>query len=80
MKKGTIIRQVVNKLNEIDFIASEDRQSFGDIYDSILSDSGVRVTMESFTLLTKLQKSWRKLLIRGLEKWFLTLPVVPGDF
>ena len=57
MKKGTIIRQVVNKLNEIDFIASEDRQSFGDIYDSILSDSGVRVTMESFTLLTKLQKS-----------------------
>ncbi len=32
MKNGTIIRQVVNKLNEIDFNASEDRHTFGDIY------------------------------------------------
>ena len=38
MKNGTIIRQVVNKLNEIDFNASEDRHIFGDIYESILRD------------------------------------------
>jgi type I restriction enzyme M protein len=38
MKNGTIIRQVVNKLNEIDFNSSEDRHLFGDIYETILRD------------------------------------------
>lgn len=38
MKNGTIIRQVLNKLNEIDFNNSEDRHVFGDIYESILRD------------------------------------------
>ena len=38
MKNGTIIRQVVNKLNEIDFNASDDRHVFGDIYESLLRD------------------------------------------
>lgn len=38
MKNGTIIRQVVNKLNEIDFDASEDRHMFGDIYEGLLRD------------------------------------------
>ncbi len=36
MKNGTMIRQVVNLLNQIDFNASEDRHVFGDIYESIL--------------------------------------------
>ena len=38
MKNSTIIRQVVNKLNEIDFNASEDRHVFGDIYEGLLRD------------------------------------------
>ncbi len=38
MKNGTTIRQVLNKLNEIDFNNSEDRHLFGDIYESILRD------------------------------------------
>ena len=38
MKNGTLIRQVVNKLNEIDFNSSEDRHIFGDIYETILRD------------------------------------------
>ena len=38
MKNGTIFRQVVNKLNEIDFNSSEDRHLFGDIYETILKD------------------------------------------
>lgn len=38
MKNGTIIRQVVNKLNEIDFNSSEDRHIFGDIYETILRE------------------------------------------
>ncbi len=38
MKNGTLIRQVVNKLNEIDFNRKADRHEFGDIYEKLLSD------------------------------------------
>lgn len=38
MKNGTLLRQVVNKVNGIDFNASEDRHMFGDIYEKILKD------------------------------------------
>ena len=38
MKNGTIIRQVLNQLNEINFNVSEDRHLFGDIYETILRD------------------------------------------
>jgi len=38
MKNGTLIRQVVNKINEIDFNRSDDRHTFGDIYEQILKD------------------------------------------
>lgn len=38
MKNGTIIRQVLNELNQIDFNSSEDRHVFGDIYETILRD------------------------------------------
>jgi type I restriction-modification system DNA methylase subunit len=32
MKNGTLMRQVINKINGIDFNASDDRHMFGDIY------------------------------------------------
>jgi type I restriction enzyme M protein len=38
MKNGTVIRQVLNELNQIDFNSSEDRHIFGDIYETILRD------------------------------------------
>lgn len=38
MKSGTLVRQVVNKLNEVDFNKTADRHQFGDIYETILSD------------------------------------------
>ncbi len=38
MKSGTIIRQVINKLNEVNFNSSEDRHLFGDIYETILKE------------------------------------------
>lgn len=38
MKSGTLIRQVINKLNEIDFNSSDDRHLFGDIYETILKE------------------------------------------
>jgi len=38
MKNGTLIRQVINKINEINFNRSEDRHLFGEIYEKILKD------------------------------------------
>lgn len=38
MKSGTLIRQVINKLDEIDFNSSEDKHLFGDIYETILKE------------------------------------------
>ncbi|WP_437533852.1 class I SAM-dependent DNA methyltransferase [Sorangium sp. So ce726] len=38
MKSGTLMRQVINKLNEIDFNKTSDRHQFGEIYEKILGD------------------------------------------
>jgi len=38
MKNGTLMRQVINKINGIDFNATDDRHMFGDIYEKILKD------------------------------------------
>jgi type I restriction enzyme M protein len=38
MKSGTLMRQVINKLNEIDFNRSADRHQFGEIYEKLLAD------------------------------------------
>lgn len=38
MKSGTLMRQVINKLNEIDFKTQSDRHLFNDIYENILKD------------------------------------------
>lgn len=38
MKSGTLLRQVINKLNEVDFNRSEDRHIFNDLYESFLRD------------------------------------------
>lgn len=38
MKNGTLLRQVINVVDEIDFNSSEDRHLFNDIYESILKD------------------------------------------
>jgi type I restriction enzyme M protein len=38
MKSGTLMRQVINKINEIDFNRKSDLHLFGDIYEQILRD------------------------------------------
>jgi len=38
MKSGTLLRQVINKLNEIDFNSSSDKHLFGEIYETILKE------------------------------------------
>src|SRR5215213_5723129 len=38
MKSGQLMRQVVNKINAVDFNTLADRQHFGEIYEQILND------------------------------------------
>ena len=38
MKSGQLLRQVVNKINEVDFNNLSERQHFGDVYEQILND------------------------------------------
>src|SRR5438105_2494388 len=38
MKSGQLMRQVVNKINQIDFNNLSERQHFGDIYEQLLND------------------------------------------
>lgn len=38
MKSGTLLRQVINKINEINFDSQADRHTFNDIYEQILKD------------------------------------------
>src|SRR3954470_24973101 len=38
MKSGQLMRQVVNKISQIDFNSLTERQHFGDIYEQILTD------------------------------------------
>ena len=38
MKSGTLMRQVINKICEIDFNTKKDRHTFGNIYEQILKD------------------------------------------
>ena len=38
MKSGQLMRQVVNKINAVDFNSLADRQHFGDLYEQILND------------------------------------------
>ncbi len=38
MKNGTLLRQVINKVQEIDFNDSADRHKFGDLYEALLRE------------------------------------------
>ncbi len=38
MKSGQLLRQVVNKINDVDFNDLSERQHFGDVYEQLLND------------------------------------------
>src|SRR5262249_18066328 len=38
MKSGTLLRQVINKINSIDFTVRADRHQFNDLYEKLLKD------------------------------------------
>ena len=48
MKSGIHLRQVINKLNEIDFNSSKDKQLFGQIYETFLSELQSAGTLGEF--------------------------------
>lgn len=48
MKSGIHLRQVINKLNEIDFNSSKDKQVFGEIYESFLGELQSAGTLGEF--------------------------------
>ncbi len=48
MKSGIHLRQVINKLNEIDFNNSKDKQVFGQIYEAFLSELQSAGTLGEF--------------------------------
>ncbi len=48
MKSGIHLRQVINKLNEIDFNKSKDKQVFGEIYETFLSELQSAGTLGEF--------------------------------
>ncbi len=48
MKSGTHLRQVINKLNEIDFNISKDKHVFGQIYETFLSELQSAGTLGEF--------------------------------
>ena len=49
MKSGQLMRQVVNKINEVDFKNLSERQHFGDIYEQILNDLQKKHSGEVYT-------------------------------
>lgn len=63
-----IILHVMNKMNEIDFHAREDLQTFGDIYEIFLGDLTRAGNYEEFYTPHPVIEIMNKLLIWGLEK------------
>ena len=79
MKNGTIIRQVLNELNQIDFNSSEDRHVFGDIYETfyeIYKAPELRGILYS----PSTNRIYTEMINPGLGEKVLTLPVERGIF
>ena len=81
MKNGTLLRQVVNIVNEIEFDDADDRHTFGDIYEGILKDlqsagnAGEFYTPRALTdfIVMMLDRNWAKPLATSpVERELLT--------
>jgi type I restriction enzyme M protein len=60
MKSGTLMRQVINKICEIDFNNTIDRHTFGSIYEQILRDLQSAGNAGEFYTPRALTQSWRR--------------------
>ena len=75
MKSGQLIRQVVNRISEVDFNNLAERQHFGDIYEQILNDlQSAGNAGEYYTPRAVSRPSWSTASIRVRAKSCLTPP------
>ena len=58
MKSGQLLRQVINRLNAIDFNRQAERHQFNDLYEKILKDRKARATPASSTPPAPSPHSW----------------------
>lgn len=80
MKNGTLLRQVINKLNEIDFTSASERHLFGDIYEQILKDLQSAAMRANSILHAPSLALWWIALIRNSANPLWTRPAVRAVF
>ena len=72
MKSGTLLRQVINKINEINFNSASDRHLFGDIYDTTATAAEKNTFLNRYVMKGKfsssVSSSWgRQVAVRSKE-------------
>lgn len=80
MKNGTLLRQVINKLNEIDFTSASERHLFGDIYEQIIKICNLRAMLANSILHAPSLALWWIALIRNSANPLWTRPAVRAVF
>ncbi len=80
MKNGTLLRQVINKLNEIDFTSASERHLFGDIYEQIPKICNLRAMLANSILHAPSLALWWIALIRNSANPLWTRPAVRAVF
>ncbi len=80
MKNGTLLRRVINKLNEIDFTSASERHLFGDIYEQILKICNLRAMRANSILHAPSLALWWIALIRNSANPLWTRPAVRAVF
>jgi type I restriction enzyme M protein len=80
MKSGQLMRQVVNKINGVDFNNLTERQHFGDITSRSSTTSNRPATPASTTRRALSRRSWRTASIRALAKFCWIQLVAPAGF
>src|SRR5262249_35553718 len=80
MKSGQLVRQVINKIEEIDFNDLTQRQHFGDIYEQILNDLQPGGNVVSITRRARSRLLWLTGSIPNLVRCCSILPAAPVGF
>ena len=80
MKSGQLLRQVVNRINEIDCNNLADRQHFGDLYERILNDLQSAGNAGEYYTPAPSPPSWSTASTPILARPCSTRPAAPADF
>jgi type I restriction enzyme M protein len=80
MKSGQLMRQVINKINSIDFNNLTERQHFGDIYEQILNDLQSAGNAGEYYTPRAVTAFMTDRIDRIPERFCLTRPAAPAAF